>query len=273
MVLALFCALWPAPSCASLIWVSNVGTDVTSSFNSDGLLPETLSVSSVAWSLPFQGAPGPYGLLTISTAGFIYLGGLNTSECCVTSTLTDALTALTGGPARIAPAWYDLQPTSAGHVYFNQFSNGTGDEAVITFAGVPSDSSTSDPATFQMQLFSTGEIIFSYMLFDSKSLGSDGALIGLTSAGNASPVAVDLSSVLAGNPVLTSPTSTTSIYDYLQPNSSFDFTGQSIVFLPQTNGGFLVNNGTPEPGTLFPAAGVFLIGAIILFRQKRISKC
>ena len=143
---------------------------------------------------------------------------------------------------------------------------------MITFAGIPSDSSTSDPATFQVQLFSTGEIIFSYMLFDSNSLGSDGALIGLTSAGNSSPVAINLASVLAGTPLTTSPTPTTSIYDYLQQDGSFSLTGQSLVFLPQTNGGFLITDGAPEPGTLLPTAGVFLLSAIILFRQKRITK-
>ena len=57
IMLALFCALSPAPSRASLIWVSNLGTDVTSSFSSNGLLSESLSVSSVPWSLPFEGAP------------------------------------------------------------------------------------------------------------------------------------------------------------------------------------------------------------------------
>lgn len=269
VVLVVLSALLPASSRANLIWQTDIGAEIPlSSFTYDasgGLLTENLN-----FSFPFEGTD--YTSPTLATSGFVWLSGVNTAQGTVVDNSTDALDAFEGSPARIAPVWYDLRPdlgTSAA-IYFNQLTIGTTSEAVFTFVDVPSDTSTTDPATFQLQLFSTGEIIFSYMTLDSASLGSDnGVMIGLTSTANFSPMAIDLESVLAGNAVTTS---NTGIYDYLNRTDNFNLSGQSIVFLPQTGGGWIVDNGVPEPGTLVTTAVVLLLFPILSIRQRRMTK-
>ncbi len=265
IVLAMLCGLSPRASGSYLIWNPDLGTAISAStFDaSGGLVAETLNFTP-----QLSGSDS----LTISSAGFVWLGaGGNTSQNTLVDNESDALHWFESGVARIAPVWYDLDPDLGGSVYFNQTSDGTTSDAIVTFVQVPSDSSTTDPATFQMQLLSNGVIIFSYMLFDQNSLGSDpGALIGLTTAGNFSPVAVDLTSVLAGQPVSTG---STSIYDYFQSANSFDLSGQSIVFKPQSAGGYQIAAAVaPEPATFVPTAAVLFLFAAILFRHKRITK-
>jgi hypothetical protein len=247
MVAMLFGLLAPA-SRASFIWNTNLGAAISAStFDTDnGVVPETLD-----FILPFEGTDyTASNSLYISEAGFVWLGGHNTPENTGVGSLGQAEQLFDQGSPRIAPAWYDVDPDLGGNVYFNQ----TSDEAIITFDAVPSDSSGDATATFQMQLFSTGEIIFSYMLLDSSSLGSDpAALIGVTPGQGDSAVAVDLQNALAGQP-MTVPSQ--GLYDYLQP--PLDIVDQSIIFIPQADGSWALNP-VPEPATLIPAAAACLL--------------
>jgi hypothetical protein len=257
-------ALWAPALHANYIWNTNMGSAVSFS-PTTGLAPEPLS-----FTLPYEG--NPYTSLTISPAGFVWIGSTNTSQCCIPNDESDFLDDFEGGPARIAPLWLDVN-TASGSVYFNQTSDGTTSDAIITFLDVAplyGSPSSSDLASYQMQLFSNGDILFSYMTFDPNSLGTDaGGLIGLTSAGNFSPTAADLSSVFGGG---TLSINSTSIYDYLPVTGSFDFSGQSILFTPTSANSFTVSNGVPEPATLFPTGVCCCLLAAFLLRQRHARK-
>jgi hypothetical protein len=269
IILVVLCALMPAPSHATpILWQSNFGTKVTGFMTdaSGGLMPEGLS-----FSFPYEGLT--YTSVTLATTGFVWVSGVNTAQGTVVTSQANALAFFEGSPARIAPAWYDLRPdlSSNAAIYFND----TGSDAIFTFVNVPSETSNSDPATFQLQLLSSGEIIFSYLTLDSASLGSDnGVMIGVTDTANFSPFPFSVASIAAGNSITTS---NTGIYDYLNRTDNFNLSGQSIVFVPQSSGGFQssgfqVFNGVPEPGTLCPTAAVILLSAVIFLRRKRITK-
>lgn len=253
----ILCGLWTPELHASFIWNTNLGTAIpASTFDAGaGVVAESLD-----FDLPFEGT-NYTGLnsLYVSEAGFVWLGGHNVAENTGVSSLSSATQLFNQGSPRVAAGWYDLDPDIGGNIYFNQTSN----EAIITWVGVPSDSSTSDAASFQMQLFSTGEIIFSYELLDSASLGADPAVvIGLTQGGGNTAASTNLTSVLASQ---ATGTEAANFYEYVTP--SFNVVDESITFTPQYDGTWAVN-AVPEPATWIPsAAGVLLICAT--FQRKR----
>ncbi len=278
LVLVFLCVLWAPASRASLIWNSDLGTQLPDSgftFDSSptdptlgGLQSETLD-----FSVPFDGSS--YSAVNIATSGFLWLGTLTNGAQCCDEGGTDMLDLFQNGPPRIAAGWYDLRPDLGGAIYFNDIYNPSGtSEAVITYVNVPSNANGTDTATFQMQLFSTGVIIFSYMQFNPTSLGPDlGALIGVTSGEGAPDAATDLSSVLAAQIYSTcspGPTCVGGVYDYFQPGDNLTLTGQSIIFTPQGANGFQVAiQGAPEPATFLPAAAFFFLLAANRLRRKR----
>lgn len=244
---------------ASFIWNTNIGSAIpASTFDSgSGVVGETL-----AFTFPFQGTNYSGNQLYISEAGFVWLGGYNVAENTSVTSSSNATMLFDQGAPRVAAAWYDLNPDLGGNIYFNQTSN----EAIITWVQVPSDSSTSDPATFQMQLFASGQIIFSYGSLDNASLGSDPALMigltGNTAAGAA--VAEDIGNLLATQTRVTLPAN---FYDYIPVTTTFSLVNQSVSFTPQGNGWTV--DPVPEPTSFVPCAAAL---ALLIFKRNRAVK-
>jgi hypothetical protein len=267
IVLVLLCALLPAVSRASLIW-DPVGNPLSvSSFSpngSDGV--QTVNLGST-YAFPFEGTT--YPSINVTTSGFIWLGSAsNGSQCCILgSGEMTTETAFDQGPARIAPGWADLRPDLGGSVDFNQISDANGTRSVITYLNVPTNpSNLSEDISFQVQLYTSGEIIFSYMQFDGISLGSNFAtVIGVTPIGPTSPTMTDFTTLQMLGPV-------TSVFDYVQLSSSFSLAGDSFIFTPVANDQLQISSPLPEPSTFIPIAGIFFVFAAILTRQKRILR-
>lgn len=270
-VLLLLSAALPIKSHATLIWESNIGSPLNpadfSPNTTNGL--QTVNLGS-QYAFPFEGTT--YNSVSVATSGFLWLGTPNTAQCCILSNSTAALTAFEQGSARIVPGWADLLLNLGGSVDFNQISDTNGTRSVFTYLNVPNDSANpANPAeqvSFQVQLFTSGQIIFSYMQFDRASLGTNAAtVIGLTGEGDFSPDAVDFTQTPFS-------TSSASLYDYQTLTSgNFSLTGDSLILTPMGNGWQVtsVPAVTPEPSTFLLVAGTFLLFAILRIRQKRIT--
>jgi hypothetical protein len=268
-VLVLLSALLPAASRASLIW-DPVGTALSpgnfiDTNASDGLQQVALGAQ---YAFPFEGTT--FQSVYVTTSGFLWLGGFNGSQCCILGNGQPTTeTAFEQGWGRIAPAWADLRPDLGGSVDVNQISDANGTRTDITYLNVPTTNPANANATvsFQVQLFTTGEIVFSYLQFSGASLGSNTAtVIGLTPLGG-TPQNVDFTNLQSTGPV-------SSVFDYLQTGSGFNLSGDSFIFTPvgNTDTFLLSASSTPEPSTLIPTAGVVFLFALIFTRRKRISK-
>jgi hypothetical protein len=268
--LVFFCVLAPQASRATLIWESNIGNPLPGTFspsNSDGLQSVVLGA---AYAFPFEGTN--VTSLSVATSGLVWLNtSANGSQCCILGNSGAALTAFEQGPARIIPGWAALQPGPAGPVDFNQISDANGTRTVLTFYQVATSPSTN--VTFQLQLFTTGEIIFSYLNFSGTSLGPNAAtVLGLTSGGDFSPNMFDFTALQPGVPVTVTGAS---IYDYL-PTSGLNLSGDSFILTPTPAGtpaGWVVTDAsTPEPSTLISTAAAILLLAFTRTRRIRITK-
>ncbi len=106
------------------------------------------------------------------------------------SDYTETTGEFLANPRRIAPCWDDLNPSSAGGVYFDTIAG----KAIVTWAGVP-EFPSSGSNTFQLQLLPSGEFV---LLYQSMSVGD--CLVGHSvGSGAADPGGSDLS-----NPATTS---------------------------------------------------------------------
>jgi hypothetical protein len=267
--LVLFCAFSPAISLAGLIW-DPVGSALSDSsfnpFGSDGV--QTVNLGS-QFAFPFEG--DTVQSISVATSGIIWLNGANTSQCCILSSgPTTSEQAFDQGPPRIAPGWADLRPDLGGSVDVNQISDADGTRTVVTYQNVPTNpSDLSQTVSFQVQLYTSGEIIFSYLQFNGTSLGSNFAtVLGLTPGVGSSPdTIVDFTTLQSVGPV-------TSVFDYAQLSPGFSLSGDSFIFTPiqGTDSFQLSAAASPEPSTLLPIAGIFFFFAVILTRQKRIPK-
>lgn len=264
IVLLTCCALLPARSQASLIWDSNIGSALPngsfSPLSSDG--SQNVTIPN-AYAFPFLGSS--YTSLYISTSGFVWLGGQNGGQCCVLSTPSVAVSDFENGSPRLSGGWAALRPDVSGTVNVAENTDASGSRTVITYSNVATDATNLHHVTFQMQLFTTGVIVYSFQDFTSGGLGANAAtLIGVT-RGQAldTPVAVDFTSL----PL----TIGYSSYDILSTSSpGFNLSGDSLVFTPLANGsGFQVTSAsTPEPGT-FGLAGAAIL--LLVFRAKRLT--
>jgi len=262
LVLLVFCVLMPARSRAGLIWDNNIGAALpNASFSpssSDGW--QNVNVPP-AFAFPFLGTT--YTSLFVSTSGFVWLGGQNGGQCCaVSSNPPLALDFFANGSPRLSGGWASLRPDVSGTVNVAENTDAAGSRTVITYNNVATDTINAHHVTFQMQLYTTGVIIFSYQNFSSADLGANTAtLIGVT-RGQAldTPVAVDFTSL----PL----TIGDSAYDILSVNPGFDLSGQSLVFTPRArNAGFDVAAAlVPEPSTFLFAASAILF---LCFKYKR----
>jgi hypothetical protein len=271
--LLLALALAIAPSCsASFLWVDPTGgTLINFSAPADNALA---TVNAGSFSFPFEGSS--YSIFDVSSAGFLWLGGQNGAQSTLLTTQASALQYFNNGAARIAPAWMYLDETVGGQVTYKLVNNPGGSESfVLTYLNVPLDNYPMDAAyyaSFQVQLISTGDIVFSYLNFDSNTLIQSNALIGLTPAFNSSSQPVDLASLTPGAPVTTS----SSFYDFLSHPSIYSslLTNQSIVIHPVQNGWQIGPDfhtaEVPEPSTIILSlsAAIALLGVA----QKRLYR-
>jgi hypothetical protein len=264
IVLLTICALMPARSHASLIWDTNIGSALPtagfSPLSSDGWQNVTLPG---AYAFPFLG--GSYTSLYISTSGFVWLGGQNGGQCCALSTPGLAATDFMNGSPRLSAGWAALRPDVSGSVNVAENTDASGSRTVITYSNVATDTTNSHHVTFQMQLFTTGVIVYSYQDFTSAGLGANAAtLIGVT-RGQAldTPVVVDFTALplTIGN----------SSYEILSTSApGFNLSGDSLVFTPLANGnGFQVTSAVPEPAS-FGLAGAAIL--LLVLRTKRNKK-
>src|SRR5262249_44276949 len=118
-------------------------------------------------------------LLSISSNGFVSLGGSNGPGCC-----NGTVPGFLSGVARIPPPATNLVPS--GGTFLNSFFGPDGltfDRLVITW-----DSRFfhhGGLATAQLQLFSNGTIVMSYRCVDFMGAMPDEVLVGITPGGGA----------------------------------------------------------------------------------------
>ena len=245
---------------ASLIFDNIAGTAIpfaTSDEVHQVILP-------AGYTFSFEGAP--VHSVFVTSSGFVWLENPNTSQCCTLAPQSAVENLIATNPARIMPAWTALRPDVGGTVSYAQVTDTQGARTDVTFSNVATDFNNLHQTTFQLQLYTSGMIVFSYPDFVSSDFQSVQAVIlGLTGVNPSSPVAVDFTQVpmTIGN----------SVYDYLSTSGpAFNLTNQSLVFTPLQAGGFQVGTTlTPEPSTFLPgAAGIFAL-ALIRSRQKRMN--
>jgi hypothetical protein len=266
-ILLLLMAVLPSLSRASLIW-DTPGTALTN-FNNPTSGLATVSLGS-QYAFAFEGTT--YNSIIVSTAGFIWLGGSNTSQCCVLTSPSAAQSYFNSGSARIAPGWADLLTNLGGAVDFNQVTDSNGSRSVITWSDVPTTSPANGTAdvTFQVQLFTTGQIIFSYQQFNWAALGSNTATVIGVTPGNALPfLPVDFTALLGGSVSIASG----GIYDYLSSsaNPGLDLSGQSFILTPTANS-VTVASAVPEPSSWLPMTAILGLASFIRIRQLRTTK-
>jgi hypothetical protein len=225
------------------IWEPNFGTPLN--LGDDSTFDSTFGL--MRFPFPFAGryytGRTP---ISISSNGFVSLGGSNGPGCC-NGDPADFLS----GAARIAAAWTDLYPQ--GETYLNTFNSPDGlsvERFVVTWDSL--FYSSRGQATAQLQLLANGTIVTSYRCFDRLDGASD-VLVGLTTGGGATdPGSIDLTASLPFD----SGTQSTMYELFPYGSSSLDLAGKSFVFEPNGRGGYHVDAIGSAAGTVNSGAGV-----------------
>ncbi|MBI3844012.1 MAG: hypothetical protein HY292_05165 [Planctomycetes bacterium] len=208
--------------------------------------------SAFNFSFPFAGTTySGSSILSISSNGFVSLGGDNGPGCC------DGLPNLLLSDAypKLAPLWIDLNPSVGGQITIGQFNDWGGpetDRLVITwetfFYG------TNRRLATQLQMLSNGTIVFGYRCLDGTA-ESRYTLIGISPGGGAAdPGSTDLSAAMPF-----SSGSEPTIYEWIagsvDPGTIYDVAQTNIVFEPNGEGGFHVSREESGRGTVNGAHG------------------
>ncbi|MBI1851028.1 MAG: hypothetical protein HYR85_11860, partial [Planctomycetes bacterium] len=231
--------------CTPPVWETNYGASL-------GLSDDSVSnttFGALNFSFPFGGTTfsGAAGF-SVSSNGFVSIGGDNGDDCC----FADVGTFLNDSFGRIAPMYTDLNPSFAGNVYLNTFSEsgfGTTTRVVITWDTVYYDSNL--PVSVQAQLFNDGTVLFGYQCNDNAGRYKD-TLVGLTPAGGAAdPGGSDLSATIPFNSG-----SVPTIYEFFVGNPpAVDLASRNLAFVPNGQGGYRVSGELCTPPIWEPNYG------------------
>ena len=180
---------------------------------------------ALGFAFPFPG--GSVSAIDISSNGFVWLGSNSDNGCC-----DGNLANFLSSTARIAPGWFDLDPSSGGAVHFATFPG----RAVVTWSGVP-EYSQSEALTMQLQLLSDGTFsLFWQTPFLNRS---HTCLIGVTPGNNAANArALDFANALPFNS-----TTSSTVYEVFSANA-FDLSGRVITFALNGQGGYSITRRT-----------------------------
>ncbi len=177
-------------------------------------------------------------ILSISSNGFISLGGSNGHGCC-----SGNPTDLTGDAfARIAPFWTDLDPETFGDVYLNTFPDDDADpeidRVVVTWDTVTLWSGS--PVSVQVQLLEDGNISMGFNKYGFTADDDNDVLIGISPGGGVTdPASIDYTTDAPFDSVA-EPT----IYEWFEytPPPPVDIAQDSNIFFhPNGSGGFNIS--------------------------------
>ncbi len=260
---SLVALLWSVNAQASTIppiWETNLGNAAAFAPNAD----EGTVVINFGFAFPFLG--NNYTTASLSTNGFLWLNAANTDPGCCDGSVA----ALLAGDPRIAGGWFDLNASTTGSIRVNTFG---GNRAVITYVGVPECCDVGS-YTFQMQLLSTGRIVFGYDSFQTPANSSD-ILIGVTPGNNAAdPGSSDL---LNGTPFTSGGGTVYQFIGAVGIEALNTFEGSNVIFDPNGSGWSVSRQTTgtgpaapvPEPGT-FGMLGLGAAALLELARRRRV---
>jgi hypothetical protein len=227
------------------IWETDFGSDLSDVTGEDD------SAEMVTLSFDFSYAGNVYTDIYMGSNGSVGLGGVGEADDYPSGSEFIA----TIDPM-IAPLWSDMDLSSEGTAYFNDF----GDRAVFTWDSIGTYEDDSSSNTFQLQIFADGKIIFGYNgIEDNTSDYFDEDIhIGLSEGNLAEfPTEVDYS---ADGPFASGAT-VLEVFGY--DDDDFDLDQTNIIFTPDGTGGYTV--AVPTPGAL----SLFVLGGLIASRRQR----
>ena len=209
---------------------TNFGTQI-------GLGDDTLlAAQAIGFNFPMAGVnhthiiPNTNGCAFLHTAATGALGTTATGYSTSATTMLNNLRGAAGGAPRLAAYWRDLNLTAAnsGAVWGN---NSVAGRYVLTWRNAVHFGQTSPVFTFQMQLFSTGEVRYFYS--GNSSNTALGVTTGVSNGGGiADPGASDLSAGSVGTSV--SPIA----YQIFTTLGTFDLQNKSTAFVPNAGLGY-----------------------------------
>ncbi|HZN41203.1 MAG TPA: hypothetical protein VFD82_20525 [Planctomycetota bacterium] len=178
-----------------------------------------LPMQALGFAFPFGGTtytnvhPCTNGFVYLSNAGVPAAGG---ALCC-----TGTTASLVAGSPKICAYWSDLNVIAPGSVKFNAMPG----KAVITWENVVEYGTAAPTFTFQMQLLSTGEILFAY---DGRCIiaTTGDYLVGMSEGGGAPvPPTADFST-----PNVSATTTNYELFNNV--GLTFDLTGKTLQLVP-----------------------------------------
>ncbi|MBI1850673.1 MAG: hypothetical protein HYR85_10055 [Planctomycetes bacterium] len=208
--------------------------------------PVEVSFESLGLSFPFGGCTYQHGSsMWISPRGFVTLDGNGERECC------DPTPAhlVTDPFPRIAPLWSTAFASAATIGRFDEGGPADSDRIAITWRV---GAEPSGRAIAQLELFSSGAIVFGYENLDAGEFAAD-VLIGLSPGGGSfDPESTDYSAVMPF-----SSGAQPTVYEFMPSagRSAFDLSDANLVFEPNGRGGFHVADVECGRGTVNAGAG------------------
>jgi FecR-like protein len=201
------------------------------------------------FTFPFRGQNYTGG--TLSSNGFLLLGG-NTGQFSFTPNVPEFLSGL----PRIAVGWTDHDLRVGNGIKENAIPGGI----AYTFDSVGEFSVRPANSTFQVQLYSTGRIVFAYQ---SMNILFHNILVGVTPGGGVSdPGQVVFLSAVPFT------TANGTVYQFFVPGTSFNLNGHSVIFTPNGTGWTVVD---PPLTVLLDDAALTQYGPLYDFKEKSLA--